>query len=632
MPKVTSRATLPTAATGGSSAVPVKRSGATRPSADRLGPDISTAAPPITRPTPGVAWVIATVAGIVALFAGFVVWSVHTGAVHRAYSDDWGYLRIARRFIDDGHLDSVGWNDTSLVGQLLVSKLISPLTGSSIAGLRVLSILCGAGSLVLTAVLARHAKGRVLWPVVPLTLLVALGFGSTLTTYMTEQPAVMAQLGALALGFYAWRRWDRTGRLPLVALMALGLVGVWGGSIRQAAVAASLAALTALLTHPQAGRSDRRLIALVGAAVLVSVLVFMAATPLGGPTMAIVRGSLTGQVARIYQAAATLALFLTPVAILTGWFGGTWRIVVRWWKARSGRLALGAVGAVVIAGGLLLHRRDGSLVVGNSLQEAGGYQGTDIAFPSLFDPLTWSLLQFLAGAALFLLAVLVLDSLRHLLGVIRDEGRAGLTGRLRATTPLTRLVGIWTVLSILGVLAVNVAYRAIYDRYLITILIGLALLAVDNRVTTTMSPARRTRWAVVAFLPVLALAVVSATDTQDLLELRWAGADRLVQLGYAPDTVDAGFDWVGYHYPGMARPDNIVVHPDDYPPATYDVYFPGFAAKRCALVTGQNHAPPGYVLLDRVEQRRLFGLRTTTAYLYGNSEDGKATCPPITRR
>jgi hypothetical protein len=136
--------------------------------------------------------------------------------------------------------------------------------------------------------------------------------------------------------------------------------------------------------------------------------------------------------------------------------------------------------------------------------------------------------------------------------------------------------------------------------------------------------------AAIVFVPLALLGIISAADSQDLLELRWAGGDRLVALGYAPANVDAGFDWVGYHYPGVARPDRIPPELDEYPPATYDSYFPDFV--RCAIVSGEPTPPPGYVLIDRVEQHRLFGLRNTTAYLYGNSGEGSASCPPLAGR
>jgi hypothetical protein len=587
---------------------------------------VTTTAPPTTRQAPRTSWGLAAVIGTVAVFAAVVAWSVQSGAIRFAYSDDWGYLRIAERFVHDGHLEGVGWNDTALMGQVLASKVISPITGGTVAGLRVLTILCAAGSLVLVGVLARRTRGSSWWPVVPLSLVVMVGFGSTIATYMTEQAALVAQLGSLVLGLVAWTRWTRSGRFPVALVLAVGLVGAWGGCIRQAAVAAPLAVMAALLTHPRARAAERRVLVIVALAILAAVLLLMVFTPLDGPTMAIVRGSFTGQVARLYQAVATLALFLVPVGILTGWFGRTIRTVTRWAGSGRGRAGLAVIALVVILGGVLLDRRDGSLLVGNSLQEAGGYQGTDVTFPRLFNHAGWGLVLVLAAAALFLFTVFAVDRVRAAWTVVQ-AGRDSVTDCLAGTTAVTRVVAIWTVLGTLGVVAVNLAYRAIYDRYLIPIVIGFAILALDNRVATDGNR-RRLAWTAAAFVPVLCLGMISAVDSQDLLALRWAGADRLVELGYAPTTVDAGFDWVGYHYGGVARPDRLVPNLPDYPPATYDTYFPDFV--RCAIVSGDSHAPPGYVLLDRVEHHRLFGLRTTTAYLYGNA--GSPSCPPITGR
>ncbi len=627
---MTSRATLPTAATGGGSGARAQRADPSRldPDEDDAGV-VTTATRPARHETAHATWGIAAVAATVVFFVGAVLWSVLSGAIHRAYSDDWGYLRIAQRFLDDGHLEGVGWNDTSLLGQLLASKLLSPITGSSVAGLRVLSILAAAGSLVLTAVLARRSRARALWPIAPLTLVVMLGFGSTVSTYMTEQPALLAQLACVVLGVVAWQRWATNGRLPLATLVAVALIGTWGGSIRQAAIAAPLAVLAALFTHPNAKARERRVIVAVGLAVLLAVAVLMLTTPLEGPTMAIVRGSITGQVARLYQAATTLAVFLTPVGILTGWFGRTIGVMRRWSRSGRGRVGLALIALTVTAGGMLLDRRDGSLLVGNSLQEAGGYQGTDVAFPHLFDHFSWGVVQVLAAVTLFVATVGVVDALQRLWAAARRRDRHELVDLVSRTTALTRITLIWTIVGTLGVLAVNLAYRAIYDRYLIPVVIGLTILALDNRVERAPNRRRLTLTAIV-FVPIALLGVISAVDSQDLLELRWHGGDRLVELGYAPANVDAGFDWVGYHYRGVARPDIIVDELTVYPPATYDAYFPDFV--RCAIVSGESTAPPGYVLLDRVQHHRLFGLRTTTAYLYGSSADGLASCPPLAGR
>jgi hypothetical protein len=244
----------------------------------------------------------------------------------------------------------------------------------------------------------------------------------------------------------------------------------------------------------------------------------------------------------------------------------------------------------------------------------------------LFNHPAWGLVLVLAAAALFLFTVFLVDRVRAAWGVVR-RGREAAAETLVATSPVTRVTAIWTALGLLGVIAVNLAYRAIYDRYLVPIVVGLAVLALDNHVAADV-PRRRLAWTAAAFVPVLCLGVISAADSQDLVDLRWTGAERLVELGYAPDTVDAGFDWVGYHYGGMARPDRAVPDLADYPPATYDTYFPEFV--RCAIVSGDPTPPPGYVLLGEVTHRRLFGVRNTTAYLFGNTT--APTCPPIAGR
>jgi hypothetical protein len=591
------------------------------PTRPTVGPDMVTAAAPTTtRRTSGTSWGVATLAGVVATFALLIAWAVHSGAIHRAYSDDWAYLRIARRFLTSGTIAGVGWNDTSLLGQLLTSKVLSPVTGSTVAGLRVVSILAAAGSLIVVSLLARRARSAVLWPVLPLLLITLPGFGSTVATYMTEQLALFAQLLCLSVGLVAWRRWTVTDRLPVGWLLGVAAAGAWAGSIRQAAVAAPVAVVATLLTHPRARRADRRLLVAVGVGVVAFVLLLMAATPLDGPTMAIVRGSLSGQLARLYQGVATVALFLVPVAALTGWLRRAVRLVGSWWSTARGCLALGGVAAVVVLGALLLDRRTGSLLVGNSLQQEGGYQGMDLLSPDLFSGPLWFAINAAAAAALFLLLVLVSQAVRGVVGSWRATGWRAATHPFTAATALTRVSIVWVTLSALAAVAVNLAYRAIYDRYLIPVIIGVALVAVDNAVAPIRRP-RSLAVAALAFVPLLVLGTVSATDTQDLLDLRWTAGDRLVQLGYRPDQIDAGFDWVGYHYAGIARPDHITLAPADYPPATYDAYFPDF--RRCAFASPEAIRPPGqFTLLGTVQHHRLFGLMSDTMYLYGAPRDG----------
>ena len=286
--------------------------------APATGPDL--VAPVTAATTPaghrtGLSWVVAAVLATAGAFGLVVGWAIHSGAIHRAYSDDWAYLRIAQRFLTGGGLHGVGWNDTSLLGPAgRLRSSSGPADGQH--GRRPASRLdrgapparcCSSRSWAATP-----GPGS-LWPLAPLTLVVAMpGFGSTVATYMTEQLALFAQLlDAWSVGLLLWRRWERTGRLPLAYLGALVVVGHVGrarsasrpwppvaGRRRHAADPSP----SARQERPpaRAGGGRRRRPGRPGAG--------GQATPLSGPTMAIVRGSITGQLARIYQAGATRGL------------------------------------------------------------------------------------------------------------------------------------------------------------------------------------------------------------------------------------------------------------------------------------------------------------------------------------
>jgi hypothetical protein len=300
-------------------------------------------------------------------------------------------------------------------------------------------------------------------------------------------------------------------------------------------------------------------------------------------------------------------------------------VVRSWWSTARGCAGIGALALVVILGGILLHRRTGSMLVGNSLQQEGGYQGLDLLSPRLFSEPVWLAVEIAAGAALFLLVALLLHALHGLWRAGRSDGWRAAARPLTDATAITRVVVVWVALSALAAEAVNLAYRAIYDRYLIPVILGLALIAVDNAVGPVLR-VRRLAVAAGVFVPLLLLGTVSATDTQDLLDLRWTAGERLVQLGYRPDQIDAGCDWVGYHYPGIARPDRITLQPNDYPPATYDAYFPEF--RRCAFASPRPIVPPPrFNLVATVRHHRLYGLMSETMYLYGVPLDrGAASC------
>src|SRR5215207_7954793 len=99
------RAMARTAATGGGPVASVQRSKTVQPDpVSRRTAVVTTAEPPQKQDTPRTTWTVAAIVVVALVFGLILVWSVVSGAIKHAYNDDWGYLRIAQNFVDNGRL------------------------------------------------------------------------------------------------------------------------------------------------------------------------------------------------------------------------------------------------------------------------------------------------------------------------------------------------------------------------------------------------------------------------------------------------------------------------------------------------------------------------------------------------
>jgi hypothetical protein len=96
------------------------------------------------------------------------------------------------------------------------------------------------------------------------------------------------------------------------------------------------------------------------------------------------------------------------------------------------------------------------------------------------------------------------------------------------------------------------------------------------------------------------VAILAATDGYALEAARYRGADLAVAAGINPETIDAGFEYVGAHYAGEAQPQALDVN-DSYLRA-----FPRF--RRCALANPVVEAPPGGREIGVIHYRGALGL------------------------
>ena len=176
----------------------------------------------------------------VALPIALAVWS-HAFAIARY--DDWAYRRVLMEFVRTGHISLVGWGAMTLVGQILWAAPFVVVLGAYpwVPGVTVaVASTIGLGSAYW---LARSVVGRARGAACAVLVLALPGVLVNTSTFMTDLPALSADLLCLALGAAALRREGTRRWAFLAASMAVGCLGF---SVREFDLAAPAAVLVAL--------------------------------------------------------------------------------------------------------------------------------------------------------------------------------------------------------------------------------------------------------------------------------------------------------------------------------------------------------------------------------------------------
>ncbi len=161
------------------------------------------------------------------------------------------------------------------------------------------------------------------------------------------------------------------------------------------------------------------------------------------------------------------------------------------------------------------------------------------------------------------------------------------------------------------------------DRYLWPLIPVLGILLVREA-----GGRRAPRWstalgyAALAWLGASALAIAANSFAYDAA--RWRAGEAAEAAGYAPRTVDAGYEWVGFH--AGRRIDQSA--PD---PASTWYAQALMPARPCAVVSNSADAPSGYRLVhaDQTPYRQYLLVGPyQPLYLYGSSDAG-CPAPPL---
>ncbi|MCU1537249.1 MAG: Dolichyl-phosphate-mannose-protein mannosyltransferase [Humibacillus sp.] len=477
------------------------------------------------------ALVCAAWAGAVLLLAGSV------GALGISRNDDWVYYRVAFDAEAHGGFAPDPYTRAMLVGHVLLARPVMALLGPSMVALQVLGVVLAGLALWCTYLLLRgFLRPR---PAALAVGTLALGplLPSLAPTYMTDVPTFALQAVALLAAARATRGPGVHRGWFVVALLAA--FGAF--TVREYAAAAAVAVVVTAAWH---SRRDARWVLLLGAlwVAAAGALYLWRTQAFPGPSVGVSLVPDAADVRVLGRTAYTLALLVSPATLVVLLTGGGVRLLLR-------HRVTAVVAVVAAVGGTRLL--DG-VVLGNYVGPHGSYTGTVAGRrPWVIAPPLWGLVVGVAVVSAVVLAVLVVDALREL--------RRSRVARGAMVRPPT--AGVLTLAYAVAYLALTLTLALAttspdFDRYLMPVVPAVAAVVLwtaerlDRGLVERSSPGRRRLRTVAARGAVAALAVVSLSLVVTSVQFdtaKWRLGTELEAQGWSAPTVDAGFEWFGFH-------------------------------------------------------------------------------------
>ena len=539
--------------------------------------------------------VVAAVA--VAVVGLYVAIAASNGALGASRNDDWAYIRIAKHLADTGEFRLDGWVAAMFLGQALVSLPVMALFGQGVLPLQVMVAVFAAVGLWATYAVVRPWLGR-RWAALSVAC-VAAGpvYGIVAVSYMTDVPSYALQMITLLVGVRAMR--SAPVHLGWLA-GALGL-GIASFSIREFGVASGAAVAVYAVAQAWVGRQRLRpVLALAGAwLVAVTTLYFWRTSlPNTWPTPIDVSPGALGSAANaIWRSALTIGLLASPVAFAVS--------PVRLLRAMGQRLTRRAQVVLVLPAVVVLATIPfrGLGLIGNHADRELAYWGTLSGDPpSLLPTPVWVVVLLVAlystAVSVGLVALRIEAALRH-----RRSWRSGLASTADRGAHL--VVSFVVLYAALLVATVTLTPTELFDRYLLVLVpLSAALLARAGRTEQVMRslPGRR-EWAALLALATLGVAAIDASAAFDGAKWR-LGEVVEARTGWDPGSIDAGYEWYGYHQTAPVERQGFLTAP---------TFWRLLFAPRPVCATGSfapsdQSAVPADDVIATVVERSLFGV------------------------
>ncbi|WP_222703701.1 hypothetical protein [Sinomonas sp. R1AF57] len=484
----------------------------------------------------------------VALVVGVVVplgLAVLTRSIAIPHNDAWSHAIIGRTFAETGQIVLVGWNRSSLVGQIVA---LGPLAGSVVAEQVWVAIMAAVG-LIATQRFVTARGGDDAGAFAALAVAAVPEFGLLGTSYMADMPAFVAVILAATVADTALassRQW--------VLSVALA-VGLWGVTIREQALIAPVAIGLAAVWIMR-GRS--RVLALVqsiafGVAFIVFEL-WRRSLPFGDPPS--FQPSVGHLIAVSVAGAFTLGLIASPLILGT-------RVSLNWrhwatWVFVPASVAVSAIWVVV---------RWPNTLMGNYMGVGGAYAAASVGTRKVLPDGVWAATMALAVLSAGMVCAILLRALSHLWQNRRRQSNKVLRDPL-PTLMLSMLL--------IGTLIQAAMGQEIFSRYFLPVVPLAAAL---------LMPFWRTipRIAYAAVTINVGLGLLLTSDALSYDAARWQAAEQLVAQGVPPTAINAGLEWIGTHAELPADRRGLETHPNSALPRILNM-FP--ESTECYVISG----------------------------------------------
>ncbi len=463
---------------------------------------------------------------------GIPLWmAAAAGALGLPTIDDWVYTRGAQSIFQSGSFNMPG-HTAAAIGQLVLVQPLLWLSGGEPWAFMAFGPMMASIAIVCTYLLGRQFVGRPSATFGVLLLVAFPGFGREVTSFMTDVPAYALSVLCLWLGTKSLQ--GQGGRTLLVVSLGAGILAV---SIREFAIAAPLAVmLTAWIRGAPKDRAwltGLLIFLIVAIAAVLAIASNANRFAPGAP-----RGSAPLSLAFIGGAFATINLVLLPAIILAS-------------RERISRLTSAHFVVASVVTFLVILSPSGVLIgnywtangIGSDLLLAGS---RDMVFPGR----VWALFEQLAIFSTVLTLAMVFA------WATRNITRVGSTGRARVRAagtvlgwqaPLTLFLALY-----IAELVAYTQFGPILDRYLFP-MVPVATILLLGGSKRPLEMGRGLAMSHAAFGCLAASALLLAANSLAYDAARWRAGEAAESAGYDARTVDAGYEWVGYHAFGTAR-------------------------------------------------------------------------------